>query len=1122
MKPKLVTCLMTATALSASADTLAQWTPVAGDFASSQYNSSSQTPEPTQLGAGVSSSTLARVNQPSIGNSGAVWPGYIANSGGTAGTYDPVTGGYTEFTLTPIRGASITYNTISYSLNSYGGMNDAAGYTGVVRSSVDSFASEIDTVTVTNSSTGTFLFDVSSLGAQSGAVTFRIYIVDNAGPNTWNDMTTTAGGLVVDGTATDTTEAGTWTADTSDIWESGGPDDNWSTSDGFFFLGDNVTFDDTVNPLFSGTVTITGTPPVPGAITVNNPTQDYVFSGEIGAGTGALTKAGTGLLSLLAPDSNMPFNAPIIINGGIVELAGHTSALQNSSGITVNPGGSFRVAAGNPGQDSLPPLTLAGGTLEMNDVVFTSPGSATIELAASTESTLTGTSTLIPFFTSISGSGNLIKDGTGTLQATDLGLTYTGSTTINDGLVVIGGNRTAASESWTMNGGELRLGDDNGTPIENLPATADLAMTGGLFNIGSNVESIASLSMDSTSGTPTLEVATTTGTSGLTVGTLEVIGTQNEVVLTPLPPLAPGTYTYNVLNFSSVIGDVTDLTMPQFAPGSYTFSTSAGILSVEIVIAPLDLTYTDASGNGVWDSVTADWDDGGSAVAFTDADSVTFDDSVDSGFSGTVTIVGLPIPGPITVNNLTQDYVFSGEIGAGTGALTKAGTGLLSLLAPDSNMPFNAPIIINGGTVELAGHTSALQNSSGITVNPGGSFRVAADNPGQDSLPPLTLAGGTLEMNDVVFTFPGSATIELAASTESTLTGTSTLIPFSTPISGAGNLIKDGTGTLQATSLGLTYTGSTTINDGLVVIGGNRTAASESWTMNGGELRLGDDNGTPIENLPATADLAMNGGLFDVTGNVETLASLAMDSTSGSPELEINPATTDLTVGDLTLVGTGNTVVLDPLPTTSGTYNVLTYTGALTGTLGTNLTLPQFPSSQVTWNDTAGVVSVTISLSLYDAWATDFGLENPWLEVDPLLNGEPTANPDGDLYENLLEYAFGFDPTVSDGGTTLTISGGSITQNGPPQIYVDPVTGQFFFRYTRRVDFVAAGLDYTAQFAADSLGTGDFEDVIGGSVVATGTGAGGVAIEAVSIEFPDALPVSGKKARFGRLEVTNP
>jgi autotransporter-associated beta strand protein len=179
-------------------------------------------------------------------------------------------------------------------------------------------------------------------------------------------------------------------------------------------------------------------------------------------------------------------------------------------------------------------------------------------------------------------------------------------------------------------------------------------------------------------------------------------------------------------------------------------------------------------------------------------------------------------------------------------------------------------------------------------------------------------------------------------------------------------------------------------------------------------------------------------------------------------------------------------------------------------------------------DDGAGTIYLTgldsggTPASPYDTWATGFGLQDPWLGVDPLLNGEAGANPDGDAFTNLKEFAFAFNPTVSDGGGTLTISGGAITQNGPPQIYVDPVTGQYFLRYTRRTDYVAAGLTYTAQFAADSLGTGSFEDVAGGSVVGTGTGAGAVAIEAVSIEFPDALPVSGKKARFGRVEVSLP
>jgi autotransporter-associated beta strand protein len=150
----------------------------------------------------------------------------------------------------------------------------------------------------------------------------------------------------------------------------------------------------------------------------------------------------------------------------------------------------------------------------------------------------------------------------------------------------------------------------------------------------------------------------------------------------------------------------------------------------------------------------------------------------------------------------------------------------------------------------------------------------------------------------------------------------------------------------------------------------------------------------------------------------------------------------------------------------------------------------------------------------YDTWLAGFDFS---AYTSPDLTA--TGNPDGDAHTNLQEFAFGFNPAVSNGGGMLTISGGSITQNGPPQIYEDPGTHQFFLRYTRRADYAAAGLTYTAQFAADSLGTGSFEDVAGGSVVGTGTGAGGVAIEAVAIEFPDALPGSGKKARFGRVEV---
>jgi hypothetical protein len=134
-------------------------------------------------------------------------------------------------------------------------------------------------------------------------------------------------------------------------------------------------------------------------------------------------------------------------------------------------------------------------------------------------------------------------------------------------------------------------------------------------------------------------------------------------------------------------------------------------------------------------------------------------------------------------------------------------------------------------------------------------------------------------------------------------------------------------------------------------------------------------------------------------------------------------------------------------------------------------------------------------------------------------SSDPNDNPDGDGYNNFLEYGFGMDPSVSDGNSSLEIHDGVITQNGPPQIYVEPTHNRVYLRYTRRTSHVADGLIYTAQFAADSLGVGAFVDVPSGKVVGTGTGAGGVEIEAVAVEFPDALPGSGRKARFGRIDL---
>jgi autotransporter-associated beta strand protein len=55
----------------------------------------------------------------------------------------------------------------------------------------------------------------------------------------------------------------------------------------------------------------------------------------------------------------------------------------------------------------------------------------------------------------------------------------------------------------------------------------------------------------------------------------------------------------------------------------------------------------------------------------------------------------------------------------------------------------------------------------------------------------------------------------------------------------------------------------------------------------------------------------------------------------------------------------------------------------------------------------------------YQDWVTDYGLQNPWLGVDPALNGTPAADPDNDGSPNSLEYALGGSPVSGSDGPRI-------------------------------------------------------------------------------------------------------
>ena len=122
----------------------------------------------------------------------------------------------------------------------------------------------------------------------------------------------------------------------------------------------------------------------------------------------------------------------------------------------------------------------------------------------------------------------------------------------------------------------------------------------------------------------------------------------------------------------------------------------------------------------------------------------------------------------------------------------------------------------------------------------------------------------------------------------------------------------------------------------------------------------------------------------------------------------------------------------------------------------------------------------------------------------PIDSGED-QNPDGDTLTNLLEYAFGTDPTVSD-STPLDVSGPTA---GTPTVSVTHDPLEFGAMFVMRKD---APLTYTVQFSGD---LNDWEDSSATPTVVT-------AIDANHdiVEVPYLIDLSnGHKGRFFRIKV---
>lgn len=808
-----------------------------------------------------------------------------------------------------------------------------------------------------------------------------------------------------------------------------------------FLTFDNVVFDDTAA---SFTPSVIGTLNT-GSVTFNNTANAYVVSGT-GAieGPGTLTKSGTNSVTLSTANT---FTGNVTVNGGKL-LLGNAAALGASTAgaktVTVSSGGQLDFNNQSPTARTY--SFKIAGTGDGTGALVNTTGGGVASNAGVLNVELTDHATI------------------GGTQRFDIGYGN------NTGGTITGNGKTLTKVGTNDIGFR---GDASGTPISIV------------VNAGRIWAENTDLAFGDTTGTLTIN-------SGGSAGTYA-----NRTIATPVTLNAGGTI--HNQGGTSAVGTWTGAIN---VAGDANLNPAAQTITIDGVMSGTGGITVNANG-GTANLNAANTFSGGLSVGPTGTTATT----VNLGASSTL---GVSAGKQIRVGN-------NGAAGTGNqilnanGAVTNAGSlyvgrpGILNLnsgatwtqsgdmsvngqggYASDVNVLSGASFTYSGtGTIKLE---PAAANAANATLDISGTFttakgfeRTVATSTGNGT---VTLLGGTLKLSanvpaittgNVLFALgTGGGTIDTNG-----FNGT-----IAAAISGGETLTKTGAGTLIIDGNN-TYSGATSVQNG--TLGGKGAAASIVSVASGASIAPGASVGTftcagitfasgstlavEIDSTTATADKLTASGAVNITGANISFAEIG----SG-----IIPAGTKLTILDYT--GT----------TLTGTFTG--YAEGATVTAGANsFTLSYVDSNKVT-------LTSTTSASPYDSWATAKGLDGT-PGKDPAFD----ADPDGDGYDNGLEWILGGNPLSGADGTLVQATATA-----------------------------AGGLTLTFNREEDSIGQATLTVVIDTDLVGPwtpfatigATSAGPVTInttpdpDAVSVTIPASNAVGGKL--FGRLMATQP
>lgn len=550
------------------------------------------------------------------------------------------------------------------------------------------------------------------------------------------------------------------------------------------------------------------------------------------------------------------------LGGAMFVQTGATLTLQDPlfSGNTVV--GGLGAAGGGNGQTLGPDLfVMSGGT-----VVF--------DITA-------GTTTVNTIIASnqVASSGGLEKTGSGTLVLTAAN-TYTGSTTLNSGVLSVGHDNSLGSSSAgiVFNGGTLDstalLGVSSARPIS-VQSTGTLSGTG--FTLVGLISGAGALTCDS--GVISINNNNNTYQGGTTIRTASLLFSQNGALGTgPITFSGNGTLenTATLLNFNHpiTINSGFNATINTFAviPHDMTILSTingAGGALTKVGAGTLTLTQANAYDGGTTIQ--------GGSLALSGAGALASSGSVSVSALATFDLSG------ITASSLTI-----GDLTAAAGSTISLGNHNLSF-GTANNTSISALITGSGGSLTKQGSgvvtlSGVIPNtySGGTTLNAGTLAIVLQNQLGSGA---VTFSGNsTLEFLAPI----GSFSLPLAINTGAIGT-IDTGIHASTitsAITGSGGLQKNGSAVLTLTGAN-GYTGGTIVNQGTVALSG--------------------------------------GGTLAATGSVQINASCFFDISAITP--------TSATIGDLSAAAMG-TLGLGSKQLTFGTANSTVFSGVISGAGG--------------------------------------------------------------------------------------------------------------------------------------------------------------------------------------------